>query len=64
MKTKAAVLWELGKNWEIAELDLDPPVSATPMNTSATATSSPASRWSAATRAPASSRRSGRASAG
>ena len=25
MKTKAAVLWELGKNWEIAELDLDPP---------------------------------------
>src|SRR5947209_5505517 len=24
-KTKAAVLWELGKNWEIAELDLDPP---------------------------------------
>ena len=25
MKTKAAVLWELGKNWEVAELDLDPP---------------------------------------
>ena len=25
MKTKAAVLWELGKNWEVVELDLDPP---------------------------------------
>ncbi|HEY4409388.1 MAG TPA: alcohol dehydrogenase catalytic domain-containing protein, partial [Acidimicrobiia bacterium] len=25
MKTNAAVLWELGKNWEIVELDLDPP---------------------------------------
>jgi len=25
MKTKAAVLRELGKDWEIAELDLDPP---------------------------------------
>ena len=25
MKTNAAVLWELGKNWEVVELDLDPP---------------------------------------
>ena len=25
MKTKAAVLWELGKDWEVTELDLDPP---------------------------------------
>jgi S-(hydroxymethyl)glutathione dehydrogenase/alcohol dehydrogenase len=25
VKTKAAVLWELGKDWEVAELDLDPP---------------------------------------
>lgn len=25
MKTKAAVLWELGKDWEVVELDLDPP---------------------------------------
>lgn len=25
MKTKAAVLWELGKDWEVAELELDPP---------------------------------------
>ena len=25
MKTKAAVLWELGRDWEVAELDLDPP---------------------------------------
>jgi S-(hydroxymethyl)glutathione dehydrogenase/alcohol dehydrogenase len=25
VKTKAAVLWELGKDWEITELDLDPP---------------------------------------
>ncbi|MDQ1489182.1 MAG: hypothetical protein QOJ23_1696 [Actinomycetota bacterium] len=25
MKTKAAVLWELGKNWEVVELDVDPP---------------------------------------
>jgi len=25
MKTKAAVLRELGKDWEITELDLDPP---------------------------------------
>jgi len=25
MKTKAAVLWELGRDWEVVELDLDPP---------------------------------------
>ena len=25
MKTKAGVLWELGKDWEVAELDLDAP---------------------------------------
>ena len=25
MKTKAAVLYEVGKNWEVIELDLDPP---------------------------------------
>lgn len=25
MKTKAAVLWEFGKDWEVAELDLDAP---------------------------------------
>ena len=25
MKTKAAVLRDLGKDWEIAEMDLDPP---------------------------------------
>lgn len=25
MKIKAGVLWELGKDWEVAELDLDPP---------------------------------------
>jgi len=25
VKTKAAVLWELGKNWEVVELDLDGP---------------------------------------
>lgn len=25
MKTKAAVLWELGKDWEVCELDLDDP---------------------------------------
>ena len=25
MKTKAAILRDLGKDWEIAEMDLDPP---------------------------------------
>src|SRR6188472_1794682 len=25
MKTKAAILWEVGKDWSVEEIDLDPP---------------------------------------
>jgi Zn-dependent alcohol dehydrogenase len=25
MKTRAAILWELGKDWSVEEIDLDPP---------------------------------------
>jgi len=71
MKTKAAVLRELGSDFEIVEMDLDPPKTgevlmrwvaagcATPTSTCRRATSPSATRSSAATRARASSRRSG-----
>jgi Zn-dependent alcohol dehydrogenase len=56
MKTNAAILWEFGGNWEVEEIDLDPPQDgevlvsweppgcATPMNTSAPATCPPRCR--------------------
>jgi Zn-dependent alcohol dehydrogenase len=25
MKTKAAILWEVGKDWSVEEIELDPP---------------------------------------
>ena len=25
MKTRAAILWEVGKDWSVEEIDLDPP---------------------------------------
>ena len=25
MKTRAAVMWEAGKDWDVIELELDPP---------------------------------------
>ena len=76
MKTKAAVLRGVGQDFEITELDLDPPKAgevliryvaagcATPTSISGTVTSCPGSRSWAATRARESSRRLGRASPG
>jgi hypothetical protein len=73
MKTRAAVLRKGGEPWEITELDLGEPKAgevliryeaaglATPMSTSAPPAPR-ACRWSAATRAPASSRRQARRS--
>jgi len=71
MKTRAAVLRDMGKDWEIIDLDLDPPTDgevligsprrgwATPMTTCAPATSRSGTRSWAGTREPGSSRRSG-----
>ena len=70
MKTKAAILWEVGKDWSVEEIELDPPgparcwsrwrrrACATPTSTSSPATCPSSCRSSVATRAPASSRRS------
>ena len=72
MKTKAAVVYEPGKRIEVEELDLDGPQagrssSATPTRACATPTcmslkaiSRCGCRWCSATKAPGSSRRSGR----
>ena len=58
MKCQAAVLRGVGKDWEICEIDLDPPrdgevlvrmavtASATPTTTSRRATRFPPRRWS------------------
>jgi hypothetical protein len=76
MKTRAAALRDMGKDWEIVEMDLDPPkdgevlirfaarACATPTITCAPATSRFATRSWAGTREQASSRRSATASAG
>jgi Zn-dependent alcohol dehydrogenase len=75
MKTKAAVLRDLGKDWEITELDLDPPKAgevlvrwvaacATPTSICGPATSPSVIPSWAVMRGPASWRKSALASAG